>query len=93
VIGEAADGAAAVRAAARQGPAIVHLDIGHPDVPGLDLVGPIPRAAPGAIVILISSRRAGDYGPRLEGSGADGFIDKARLSTDRLTEILSGQIR
>jgi DNA-binding NarL/FixJ family response regulator len=93
VIGEAADGAAALREAARLGPAIVLLDIGLPDVTGLDLVGPIRQAAPGVAVVLISSRRAGDYGGRLEGSGAVGFIDKARLSTDRLTKILADQVQ
>jgi DNA-binding NarL/FixJ family response regulator len=93
VIGEAADGAAAVREAARLGPAIVLLDIGLPDGTGLDLVGSIRQAAPGASVVLISSRRAGDYGARLTGSGADGFIDKARLSTDLLAEILARTAR
>jgi len=89
VIGEAADGATAVREAARLGPDLVILDIGLPDGTGLDLVGPIRSAAPGALVVLISSRQAGDYGARLSVSGADGFIDKATLSAHTLRAALS----
>lgn len=79
VVGEAADGAAALRGAADLAPDVVLLDIGLPDGSGLDLVGPIRGVAPAAVVILISSRQASDYGDRISRSGADGFIDKATL--------------
>ena len=90
VIGEAATASAAVREAARLAPAIVLLDIGLPDGTGLDLVDPSRAVAPGVSIVLISSRRAADYGLRLASAGADGFIDKAQLSSDRLREVLVG---
>jgi two-component system, NarL family, nitrate/nitrite response regulator NarL len=93
VIGEAATGAAAVREAARLGPDIVLLDIGLPDGSGLDLVGSIRTAAPGTLVVLISSRQASDYGARLSMSGADDFLDKAALSPNALRDLLSRQAK
>ena len=88
VIGEAASGGAAVAEAARLKPDIVLLDIGLPDGSGLDLVGRIRTAAPGARVVLISSRQAADYGARLAGAGADGFLDKAALTPSALHDLL-----
>ncbi len=45
----------------------------------------------GPTVVLISSREAIDYGARLDGSGAVGFITKAELSARSLTELVAGQ--
>jgi DNA-binding NarL/FixJ family response regulator len=91
VIGEAASAAAAVGEVGRLGPDIVLLDVGLPDGSGLDLVGPIRAAAPGTLVVLISSRLAGDYGDRISGSGADGFLDKSALSPEALRDVLTRQ--
>jgi DNA-binding NarL/FixJ family response regulator len=88
VIGEAANGAAAVGEARRLRPDIVLLDVGLPDASGLDLVRPIRSAAPGTMVVLISSRRASDYGERVASSGADGFLDKAAFSPRALDVVL-----
>ena len=68
---------------------MVLLDVGLPDGSGLDLVGPIRSAAPGTVIVLISSRQAGDFGDRLSASGADGFLDKATLSPSALRDVLS----
>jgi DNA-binding NarL/FixJ family response regulator len=89
VIGEAATGAAALSEATRLRPDIVLLDVGLPDGSGIDLVGPIRSVTPGTIVILISSRRASDYGDRLAQSTADAFLDKAALTPDALHDVLA----
>jgi DNA-binding NarL/FixJ family response regulator len=89
VVGEAATSAAAVSEASRLRPDIVLLDVGLPDGSGLDLIGPIRSVAPGAIVILISSRLASDYGDRLSLSAADGFLDKTELTTGALHDVLA----
>jgi DNA-binding NarL/FixJ family response regulator len=88
VTGEAASGAAAVSQAARLLPDMVLLDVGLPDGSGLDLVGRIRSAAPGTVIVLISSRQATDYGERLPAAGADGFLDKATLSPSTLRDAL-----
>ena len=93
VIGEAASGAAAIAEANRLRPDIVLLDVGLPDASGLDLVRPIRSAAPGTLVVLISSRQASDYGERLSSSGAEGFLDKAALSPNALSDLLSRQAK
>jgi two-component system response regulator EvgA len=92
VIGEAATGAAAVDEAARLKPDIVLLDIGLPDGSGLELVKRIRTAAPGTRVVLISSRQAADYGARLAGAGADGFLDKAALTPTALRDLLARRV-
>ncbi|MEA2547411.1 MAG: hypothetical protein QOI00_1088 [Chloroflexota bacterium] len=89
VLGEASTAAGAVVETARLRPAVVLLDIGLPDASGLDVVGPVRDAAPGVIVVLISSRRASDYGDRVSGSGADGFLDKADLTAKALSSLLA----
>ncbi len=89
VLGEAASGAAALHQAARLRPDIVLLDIGLPDRSGLDLVGRIRSAAPGTLIVLISSRQAGDYGARLPAAGADGFLDKTELIPNALHNVLA----
>jgi DNA-binding NarL/FixJ family response regulator len=91
VTGEAASGAAAVSEAARLLPDMVLLDVGLPDGSGLDLIGPIRSAAPGTVIVLISSRQASDYGERLSAAGADGFLDKSRLSPSALRDVLRRQ--
>jgi DNA-binding NarL/FixJ family response regulator len=89
VVGEAADGAAALREAERLRPDAVLLDIGLPDRSGLDLVRPLRSASPGAVLVLVSARPASDYGDRLGQADADAFLDKASLSGDTLETALS----
>ena len=82
VVGEAADGAAAVEAVAVLHPEIVLLDIQLPDLDGLAVA---ERLAAGrtTAVVLISSRDAAAYGPRLNEARARGFIPKSGLSGRR----------
>jgi len=89
VIGEAATGATALDEAARLRPDIVLLDVGLPDRSGLELVEPLRSAAPGSVIVLISSRQAGDYGARLPAAKADGFLDKTELTPDALQDVLA----
>ena len=93
VVGEAPDGAEGVRAAARQAPDLILLDIALPDANGIDLVAPIRAAAPGARIVLISSRRRSEFGDRIARSKADAFVDKVALGgagARKLTELLEG---
>jgi DNA-binding NarL/FixJ family response regulator len=89
VIGEAADGPAAVEAASRLRPDLVLLDV---QLPGLDGFAVAERLAAGdapPAVILISSRGADAFRRRLASSPARGFIAKAELSGECLVSLLA----
>ena len=84
VIAEAADGDEAIAAVARFRPQVVQL-------PGVDGFAVAERLAAGRdppLVVLISSREAAAYGPRLEAAAARGFITKRELSGSALTALV-----
>ena len=86
VVGEAADGAAAVELALELEPELVLLDIALPDTNGFEVA---ERLAGGpSKVILTSSREQRDLGRRVRSSGALGFVPKDRLTGRALTELL-----
>ena len=87
VVGEAADGAGAVEAVAALRPEIVLLDIQLPDLDGLAVAQQLAAAPDAPAVVLISSRDAATYGPRLQATPARGFIPKSGLSGEALTAL------
>ena len=80
VIGESGDGGSGVRDALRLDPDLVLLDIGLPDIEGFEVAQRLAEATPSPLVVLTSSREASEFGPRLAGSPAIGFIPKDELS-------------
>jgi DNA-binding NarL/FixJ family response regulator len=85
VIGESATGTEGLADVARLRPQVVLLDLGLPDLDGIEVAGRL-KAWPGGgpAVVLTSSRDASDYPPRFDDCGARGFIAKAELSGDAL---------
>jgi DNA-binding NarL/FixJ family response regulator len=88
VIGEAADGSAAIRAAHDLHPDLVLLDIQLPDIDGCQVAIRLLAADSPPAVVLVSSRDAADYGPRLTSCGARGFVAKAELSGAALDALM-----
>jgi DNA-binding NarL/FixJ family response regulator len=94
VVGEAADGADALREARVLQPDVVLLDVRLPDLDGFAVCTRITGAAgcnghPGIpAVILISSREVEDWGAIVTDCGARGFIPKAMLSAQTMEELL-----
>src|ERR1700754_1049095 len=80
VVAQSATGLEALEAVERLGPQLVLLDIGLPDLDGIEVAGRLTSAHRSLAVVLTSSRDACDYRPLLEGCGARGFIPKAELS-------------
>jgi DNA-binding NarL/FixJ family response regulator len=80
VVAEIATGGEALDAVARIRPGLVLLDIGLPDLDGIQVAGLLTSADRSLAVVLTSSRDESDYQPHLSESGARGFIPKADLS-------------
>jgi DNA-binding NarL/FixJ family response regulator len=88
VVGQAADGGAALTEAERLRPEVVLLDIQLPDMDGFAVAEQLSAWAEPPRVVLISSREAGSYGPRLDATPAQGFISKRELSGAALTALV-----
>ena len=89
VVGETATGLEGVDEAARLRPQIVLLDIGLPDIDGIEAAQRITAAAGGnaPAVVLISSRDGDGYAAAFAACGARGFIPKADLTGDAITAL------
>lgn len=88
VVGEAADGRGAVVEAQRLRPEIVLLDVQLPDLDGFAVAERLSAVACPPRVVLISSREASSYGPRLKVARASAFITKRELSGQALAALL-----
>jgi DNA-binding NarL/FixJ family response regulator len=80
VIGQAADGASGLEAAASLRPDFVLVDIGLPDVEGFVVARDLAVDGPPPLVVLTSSRDARAYGRRLATTDCLGFIPKEQVS-------------
>jgi DNA-binding NarL/FixJ family response regulator len=89
VVGEAEDGRSGLELARALEPDLVLLDIALPDVSGLEVAERLLKAR--CRVVLVSSRRPSDLGPRLRKSSALGFISKDDLSGEALEGLLKGR--
>lgn len=89
VIGAAADGDEAIAAVERLRPQVVLLDIQLPDVDGFAVAERLAARPNPPRIVLISSREAAAYGPRLEAATAQGFIPKRELSGSALAALVS----
>jgi DNA-binding NarL/FixJ family response regulator len=89
VVGEAADGAAAIAAAGRLAPDLVLLDLQLPDISGFAVAEALAAAGPAPAVVITSTRDARDFQALARRSGARGFVPKAELSGAALAGLLA----
>ena len=88
VVGEAADAGAAIAEVARLRPDVVLLDVQLPEVDGFAVAERLAARDDPPIVVLISSREAASFGPRLPAAPALGFISKRELSGAALASLV-----
>jgi len=88
VVGEAGDGASALRAVNQLGPDVVLLDVQLPDFDGFEVAARLAAAAASPAVVLVSTRHANSYRRRLAETSARGFISKGDLSGAALAAVL-----
>ena len=87
-VAEATDGAEALAEAERLRPDVVLLDVQLPDTDGFAVAQSIAAADHSPPVVLTSSREAADFGERIRGSSAAGFLPKTALSGAALKAFL-----
>lgn len=88
VVGEAGTGSEALEAAEVLHPDVVLLDIQLEGIDGFAVAERLAEAAPAPAVVLVSSRDAAAYGPRLAQTPARGFIPKSSLSGETLAALV-----
>jgi DNA-binding NarL/FixJ family response regulator len=89
VVAEAEDGAGALREAESCDPDVVLLDVGLPDVSGIEVARQLHERSPELAVVMISTHDREDYGELALASGARGFLSKLDLN-GRTLEALVG---
>jgi DNA-binding NarL/FixJ family response regulator len=89
VIGEAADGAEAVRLTRELRPAVVLLDIALPDMDGFAVADRLAADDLASAVVLVSSRERSAYGRRIGVAPIRGFLSKRQLSGPALMALLA----
>jgi two-component system response regulator EvgA len=87
VVGEAADGEAALDAVRELRPDLVLLDVQLPGINGFEVAAKLEEAGAAPTIVLTSSRDRADFGDALAESPARGFIAKAELSGATLAEL------
>jgi two-component system, NarL family, response regulator NreC len=87
VVGEASDGAEAVRLTQALRPDVVVMDIGMPGVSGIDATARIKRDMPAAKVLILSMHDDRGYLRQVLRAGASGYVLKKAADTQLLAAI------
>lgn len=87
IVGEAGDGAEAVREAARLRPDVVVVDLAMPGVPGLAAIARLRAAAPRAAVLVFTMHANAAYVYEAMRAGARGYVLKSARKEELLAAI------
>ena len=87
VCGEAANSADVIQKASELRPDLILLDVSMPGTNGLEIARILKQKLPQTKILIISQHDPQHLLPRSLEAGADGAVDKARLSRDLLPAI------
>jgi DNA-binding NarL/FixJ family response regulator len=87
IVGEASDGAEAVRRAEELKPDLILLDIGLPALNGIEVAGRIRTLAPDSKIIFVSQESSRDLVQEALNLGAQGYVSKTGAATDLLEAV------
>ena len=88
VIGEVSDGLAAVRYSRELQPDLVLLDIGLPDLNGIEVARQVREVAPSSKILFVSENRSREIVTEALRSG-DGYVAKSNAGSDLLLAVES----
>jgi CheY-like chemotaxis protein len=89
VVGEAADGEAALALARELRPDVVLLDVHLPDIDGFAVADALSGEDDPPVVVMTSSRDRAEFESSLRTSRVHAFIPKEELSASALTDALA----
>lgn len=87
IVGEAGTAAEALEAAARLLPDVILMDIGLPDMSGIEVAQRIREAQPEAAIVALTIHEDNEYFFRMLEAGATGYVPKRAAPDELLTAI------
>jgi len=87
VVGEASDGLEAVNKAKELQPELIVLDLGLPMLNGIEAARQIRKLTPGSKILFVTQESSADVVQAALGTGAQGYVLKARASIDLLAAV------
>jgi two-component system response regulator NreC len=95
IAGEASSASEAIEAAMRLNPSVILMDIGLPDLSGIDATREIKKRAPDVAIVALTIHEDEEYFFRMLEAGASGYVPKRAAPEELLTAIraaASGQV-
>jgi len=87
IVGEAASGQEALRVVGQLKPDVVLMDIGLPDMSGIDATREIKRLHPRTMVVALTIHEDEEYFFKMLDAGANGYVPKRAAPEELLTAI------
>lgn len=87
IVGEAATASEALEAVERLGPSVVLMDIGLPDLSGIEAAAEIKRRRPETAVVALTIHEDEEYFFKMLQAGASGYVPKRAAPEELLTAI------
>ncbi|HSL42577.1 MAG TPA: response regulator transcription factor, partial [Anaerolineales bacterium] len=87
IIGEASSATEAIEAATRLKPTVILMDIGLPDLSGIDATRAIKKQTPDVAVVALTIHEDEEYFFKMLEAGASGYVPKRAAPEELLTAI------